>query len=294
MTAQSLRPTPAMVVALIALAVAVGGTAVAANKIGTGQIKNNAITKKKIKKKAVSTNRLADKAVKDAKIAGGAVTLTKLAYGAVGATEIAGGGVGSTEIADGAVGATEMAGGGVGSSEIADNAVDGAKVADGSLDGSKLSDYENFSPTFVRAAATNGINQDVARSNAPEIPLYSKGPLDVYAKCWHNTLGNATYGGIFARTSTPFSIMKGDDEYFGGPAANDYLNPGTDEGSRRIQWLDATGSAAPYSDGAGMVGAADGTAIALTTGIGVKNGSVFADGPYGTGNACIFQGTVFG
>ena len=50
MNLRRLLPSPAMGVALLALVVAVGGTAVAANKIGTNQIKNNAVTK--IKKKA--------------------------------------------------------------------------------------------------------------------------------------------------------------------------------------------------------------------------------------------------
>ena len=50
MQARRFRPTPSIVVALLALAVAIGGTAFAAAKIGTKQLKNNAVTAKKIKK----------------------------------------------------------------------------------------------------------------------------------------------------------------------------------------------------------------------------------------------------
>jgi hypothetical protein len=55
-----LRPTPAMVVACIALSVALGGTSVAAinalpkNSVGTKQLKNNAVTSPKIKNNAVT------------------------------------------------------------------------------------------------------------------------------------------------------------------------------------------------------------------------------------------------
>jgi hypothetical protein len=53
------RPSPAMVIACIALGVALGGTSVAAiqalprNSVGTAQIKNGAVTKKKINKKTL-------------------------------------------------------------------------------------------------------------------------------------------------------------------------------------------------------------------------------------------------
>jgi hypothetical protein len=54
------RPSPAMVIACIALGIALGGTSVAAvnalprNSVGTKQIKNGAVTKKKINKKTLT------------------------------------------------------------------------------------------------------------------------------------------------------------------------------------------------------------------------------------------------
>ncbi len=67
------RPSPAMVVAIVALVVALGGGAYAATKIpkksvGTKQLKGNAVTKVKI----------ADGAVTNAKIANGAITPAKI------------------------------------------------------------------------------------------------------------------------------------------------------------------------------------------------------------------------
>lgn len=62
------RPSPAMVVALIALFAALGGSAYAAKKIGTKEIKANAITTGKIKKNAITTSKIKKEAVTGAKI----------------------------------------------------------------------------------------------------------------------------------------------------------------------------------------------------------------------------------
>lgn len=63
------RPSPALVISLLALFVALGGSAYAAQKIGTKEIKNNAITPAKIKKGAVTTPKIKDNAITGAKIA---------------------------------------------------------------------------------------------------------------------------------------------------------------------------------------------------------------------------------
>lgn len=57
------RPSPALVVASLALVVALGGTSYAAitlpkNSVGTKQIKKNAVTTSKIKKNAVTTSKV--------------------------------------------------------------------------------------------------------------------------------------------------------------------------------------------------------------------------------------------
>lgn len=62
------RPSPALVISILALFVALGGSAYAATKIGTKNIKNNAITSAKIKKNAVTTPKIKNGAVTGAKI----------------------------------------------------------------------------------------------------------------------------------------------------------------------------------------------------------------------------------
>jgi len=275
MNLRRLRPSPAMGVALLALIVAIGGTAVAANKIGTNQIKNKAVTKKKIAKKAVSTNRLAAKAVQKGKIAPDAVNMYK--------------------IADGAVETPAIAGGAVDNSKLADSAVDGSKVESESLDDSKISDYKVLGgDSFLVVTATDGPTVDAARAAAPENPLYQAGPLEIYAKCFRDTVTDQLRGEIYARTSEDFSIMEGTDDLPGGPLATDFLNTTTLETDRQLDTQSVTGPGASYNEDENLIGAPDSTALQNLTGIGVKNGPSAANGPYGPGNACVFQGASFG
>jgi hypothetical protein len=59
---RKLRPSPAMIVACIALIVALGGTAwaVAANSVGTAQLKNGAVTNPKLAQGSVGTFKVID------------------------------------------------------------------------------------------------------------------------------------------------------------------------------------------------------------------------------------------
>jgi hypothetical protein len=61
-------PSPALVIALIALFLSIGGISYAASKIGTKDIKKAAVTTSKIHKQAVTTGKLADGAVNGQKV----------------------------------------------------------------------------------------------------------------------------------------------------------------------------------------------------------------------------------
>ena len=74
------RPSPALIIAMIALFVALGGGAYAAGKIGTSDIKNKAVTKAKVDKKAISSGKLVKGAVKTNKVADDAITNSKLGH----------------------------------------------------------------------------------------------------------------------------------------------------------------------------------------------------------------------
>jgi hypothetical protein len=88
------RPSPAMVVASIALFVALGGLGVAATKlkknaVKTKNVKNNAITTKKIAKFAVTQDKIASGAVVSGKLGDSSVTSGKIATGAVNVNKFA-------------------------------------------------------------------------------------------------------------------------------------------------------------------------------------------------------------
>lgn len=101
----SALPSPAMLVALLALFVALGGSAYA---VKTATAPANSVVTKSIKK--------------------GAVTRGKLATGAVGAAQLGAGTVGSAQLAAKAVGTGQLADGAVGTTQLAPEAVTGAKV----------------------------------------------------------------------------------------------------------------------------------------------------------------------
>jgi len=212
-----------MAVALLALAIALGGTAYAANKIGTNQIKANAVTTAKIKANAITTGKIRNNAVNSRKIAD---------YGTM-------------------------------------------------LNG-------------IRIQATDGPDLDAAQSAAPAKVLFRKGPLTIYAKCYRDTVLDELEGALFVRTTRDSSIMEGTDDLSGGAVATDYLNVNTLEIDSQLDTVVITGANTSYVEDESMMAAPGGPAISMVTGIGAKNGPVFADGPYGPGNACIFQGGAFG
>ena len=74
------RPSPALVISMIALSVALGGSALAATAITSKKDVNN---KGNLTKKAVDTNNIAGKAVTAKKLAPGAAKAGKIADGAV-------------------------------------------------------------------------------------------------------------------------------------------------------------------------------------------------------------------
>jgi hypothetical protein len=82
------RPSPAMIVALIALFVSLGGVGYAAATIGSNDIKDNAILTRHIMNGAVTTSKLANQGVTTAKLARGAVKTARLADGSVNGNKV--------------------------------------------------------------------------------------------------------------------------------------------------------------------------------------------------------------
>lgn len=136
------RPSAALVVALLAVFIAVGGPAQAARLIGSADVKNHSLKAEDLSRKAVKTlQRTPRRSVGEPQLRDGGVTTGKLRDGAVTPVKIAPSAVGSGQLAPEAVGTRELRAGAAGSAQIADGAVTGAKVADGSLDARDTARY---------------------------------------------------------------------------------------------------------------------------------------------------------
>jgi len=98
---RSKRPSPSMIVAIVALVAALAGTAAALP--GKGSVTNDDLKKGAVTKKAIKKGAVTKKALKR-----GAVTGKAIAPGAVGAAAIAPGAVGTAAIADHAVSAAKL------------------------------------------------------------------------------------------------------------------------------------------------------------------------------------------
>jgi hypothetical protein len=118
------RPTPAMVVALIALFIALGGPAQAKRVIDGQVLKRNSVTGRAIKNGSVAKADLSKAAVK---------SLERTPANSVGTAQIVDGQVLSKDIGAGAVASTALGSGSVTASKLAAESVGGGSVANGSL-----------------------------------------------------------------------------------------------------------------------------------------------------------------
>lgn len=134
------RPSPAMVVACLALFVALSGSAIALSRgsVGTRALKAGAVTTAKLKNGSVIGRKIRNGAVKSAKLRGGAVLSDKLATAAVTQPKIAAGAVTSNGLASDSVRRRKIAGSAVTSAKLANGAVTGPKLADGAVTAAKL------------------------------------------------------------------------------------------------------------------------------------------------------------
>jgi hypothetical protein len=198
------RPSPASVIALIALFVALGGPAMAARLINGRSIKPGTVTARQVKNHSLGQGELTARAVRElrrtpldsisaAQLKSGSVTASEIAPASVNGTAVQPGTLTSGVYAPGSVTTTALAAGAVGFDQLADNAVGRAKIRTGAvtkneiggssvgteetIDGSlKLRDLAVFSGTaaVVFPAIAPG---KCASVDAPVTPAYSVSPL---------------------------------------------------------------------------------------------------------------------
>ena len=127
----SRRPSPGLIVAVIALVVALTGTAIAApaNSVKSKHIVDLTIKAKDIRDLAITTAKLADQAVTTPKLADAAVTTPKLADSAVDSAKIADFTVGDQDLAGNSVYTDKIGPETIASQDIAEDAVGGSELA---------------------------------------------------------------------------------------------------------------------------------------------------------------------
>ncbi len=124
--------------ALMAIFLAVGGSAFAVAKlgkdtVGSKQIKANAVKESEVAANSVGASEVVDGTIGAAEVADGAIGSGEIGDGAVGSGEIGDGAVGSGEIATGAIGSGKIGNAAVGFNEIADDAVGPSEILDGAI-----------------------------------------------------------------------------------------------------------------------------------------------------------------
>lgn len=265
------RPSPALVLSLVALFVALGGTGYAAVKINGKNIKNGTVAGSKLKNQAVTAAKLKNKTVTGAKVKDNTLTGAQIDEGKLAA-------VPKALAADTAVNAT--------------NAVNAANAANaGSVAGYTYLGLERGTPT-------DGADVNAARAAAPQVLLYEKGPFKIYGKCF--STGGTLYVGTYISTTAAGSIFDSrNDELTGGTVAEDFLNPDSPETDREVNGEDSIGANSVTFDNEDendfSAVAPNGTSLRGLLLQGAKQGTVALDGgAYGPGDGCLWGGSVAG
>jgi hypothetical protein len=199
MTSKSkFRPSPALVIACVALFAALSGSAVAAKfAVRSAQIVDG----------TVRTADLRDNAVKSGKVADASLTADDLGTDSVGTEEIAKDAVKSDEIAENAVASPEVAPDSLTAGDLAANSVGSSEVADQSLTQADLG-INSVGETEVAANAISAdeLAQVTLRSNSDQLAAGQNGAVAVACQAGEQIVsgGGATNGyGVEMTSNAP-------------------------------------------------------------------------------------------
>ena len=276
------RPTPALIVAMVALVMAMSGAAVALpgkGKVQTNDLQNSSVTKKKIAKGAVGSAQIVGKSIKGNRLKDDAVKSKQLAENAVTNKKIEAQAVTADKVKDGSLTGKQVAAEGISSGNISDYAVLGSAAG-----------------PFHKLTATDAATEAAGRSDAPATTLFKKGQLTVTAKCFRDTGGNTVFAEIYIESSADGAIFTSfNDALIGGNAAADFLNDDTALNLRQLGAANSTATSANMAESNFSAQAPDGTALNGQVTAASKNGALAGgNGVYGDGNVCLFSGQIAG
>jgi hypothetical protein len=167
------KPSPAMIVALIALVFSMTGTGIAAKSLITGkQIKDRSITAKDIANGAITQKKLAKGAVARANLAARSVTSAALAPNAITSAALAPNAITSAAVAPNAITSAALAPNAVTEQALAANSVSAPAIRDGAVTRSALN-YATICPNGVLVVAGEScpyLPYSVAETE-PNLPL---------------------------------------------------------------------------------------------------------------------------
>ncbi|MGK2954970.1 MAG: hypothetical protein ACSLFI_04785 [Solirubrobacterales bacterium] len=252
--------SPALVISVVALFVALGGASYAAlgkNSVGSKQLKKNAVVTKKVKNSAITTAKIRNNAATGAKV---------------------------KESSLGTVPRATSAG-------KADNSTT-ATTSTSALSAASLDGYRTYPQTIV--TATPGATYAAATAAAPENVLFTAGPVTIYSKCITVTGSDTTYLSYYIKTSENGVIFDSDaDQANGDP---EFLNTGTSEIDRELEEF-STGTDTATVDAEHHYGTGvftpQGLSFEVQLSSAVKNGNLTnGNGLYGDGNVCVTSGQL--
>jgi hypothetical protein len=251
------RPSPALVVSIIALIVALGGTGYAAitlpkNSVGTKQLKKKAVTNRKIRNKAVTNSKIRNNAVTGSKVKNDSLT--------------------GRDIRESTLGKVPNAH----HADIADSATNASNA--NTLQGHGAGDF-----VFASREATFYKKLQIGQ----EATLFTFGPLTFTARCSSPSAGNQELQLLVATTQNGVVMDTGDDDFDNNPPG-DTLNTDTPEENREVIDDTHNGSTSAYFNDIdnGVLAAPDGTTIAFSNeNVGIGFNQFGAD--------CIVHGIAF-
>ena len=207
------RPSPAMMVALIALLVSLRGTGYAALKLP-----RNSVGAKQLKTGSVRGPEIRNGQVRGADLRNGTVASRDVANETLVGGDVRNGALGGEDMREGSLGGGDIANGSIGGGDVRNSSLTGAKLVNGSLDGSELGAGVLTPHAFARVAENGALFGDPEETQGIEAAdiqrvsagIYCFGGLDFEPKAVMasvdnamNTTTNATIAMVLHRGTTP-------------------------------------------------------------------------------------------